>query len=481
MIFRAPTRLLLLLGLALVWLWPASAQSVDAGLETALQAALDAEYEAQIMNGLSAAVVLADGSVWTGASGFSDPVAEVPIRTDMRFGFASITKTYTAAVILQLAQEGVLSLDDPLSQWLPVMLYINSAITIRQLLGHTSGIYNFGNHPDLWAEVTRDLQHYWEPEETMATFLKPPVFFAGDGSGYSNSNYILLGMIIEEATGKEVATVFRERLLDPNGFDHTYLAAQEAPTGELAKTWWDYRGFGIWEDFSGFYQPSVTSIGFTTGSMYSTSEQTAQWAQALFAGNVLQPEWLEAMRAFEAISGTGDVWTGYGLGIQQFMIDGVELWGHSGLIRGSASRMVYSPAHGFSIAVVDNDGRSNHTNVVSALMAVLLDPTYTSVDAPAALPELVTVEAAYPNPFTDRLTVRYQLSEPAHVRLQVFNVLGQPVQTLHAAPMPSGTHRITWDGTDAQGRLLANGLYLYRLQAADELRTGTIVWHGSAR
>jgi len=114
-----------------------------------LQETLDNQREAQDLMGVSAAVIVPAEGFWLGVSGLSDPTVQDSIRPDMLFGVGSITKTFTSAVILQLAQEEVLSLDDSLYSWLPSHEYIDSTITIRQLLNHTSGIFNYTNN-SLW-------------------------------------------------------------------------------------------------------------------------------------------------------------------------------------------------------------------------------------------------------------------------------------------------------------------------------------------
>lgn len=453
-------------------------KNVDPQLAAAFQAVVDAQVQAQSQYGAAVAVSMPDGSLWTGASGFEDPSTNAPLAADMRFGFASITKTFVSAVIMQLVEEGVLTLDDRLNQWLSVYPRINSAITIRHLLGHTSGIYNYTNNPDLWPALLADPAKHWTPDELVRTFVKSPAFFMGQGGSYSNTNYILLGMIIEKATGTSVSTQFRQRLLDPHGLDATYLSAEEEPTGALAKVWFNYTGDGRLDDFSGFYQQAFHSIRWTTGGMYSTPENIARWAKALYTGDVLMPASRDSVLNFHMLSGMNTVWTGYGFGAQQYQVGGIELWGHSGLIAGSASLMVYSPEYDISVALVDNAAQSNHFAILGDLLPLAIEAasrTATHREADTTLPETLALEGTYPNPFSTTTTIAYRLATSEAVHVTVHNALGQAVKTLINTVQAAGPQRVVWDGTDAAGQAVAPGVYLYTVVADEQIQTGKAI------
>lgn len=455
-----------------------SSHTIDPQLAAAFQAVVDAQVQTQSQYGAAVAVSMPDGGLWAGASGFDDPNTHAPLSADMRFGFASITKTFVSAVIMQLVEEGVLTLDDRLNQWLPVYPRINSAITIRHLLGHTSGIYNYTNNPDLWPALLADPAKHWTPDELVRTFVKSPAFFMGQGGSYSNTNYILLGMIIEKATGTSVSVQFRQRLLDPHGLGATYLSAEEEPTGQLAKVWFDYNSNGRLDDFSAFYQQAFHSIRWTTGGMYSTPENIALWAKALYAGEVLMPASRDTVLNFHALAGTNAVWTGYGFGAQQYQVGGIELWGHSGLIAGSASLMVYSPEYDISVALVDNAAQSNHFAILGDLLPLAVEAasrTSTHREAAATLPEALVLEGTYPNPFSASTTIAYRLTASEVVHMTVHNALGQMVKTLVNTVQPAGPQRVIWDGTDAVGQAVAPGVYLYTVVIDEQVQTGKAI------
>jgi|GEM_PF-314906 len=460
---------------------PAQGQSqasdVDPALAAALQAALDEQFAAQSTTGLSAAISMPDGTLWTGTSGFSDPPRAAPIQPEMRFGFASITKTYVAAVVLQLIEEGVLTLDDKVSQWLPSFTNVNPDITIRHMLGHTSGIYNFTNHPNLWTSGTANLDRVWAPEEILNNFVSTQIYPPGAWSGYSNTNYILLGMIIKAATGTEVGTQLRNRLLAPNHLNATFFGGEEAATGEVVTAWTDLDNDGVLDDYSDYYQaPALVSLRWTAGGMFSTPTEIAQWARILYTGSVLSPSSLTNMLTFRAIVGTGAVWTGYGFGAQQYMMAGTEFWGHSGGIRATVSLMVYSPEYDISIAIASNDEFGNHFATVPALFKVARDASVaTATEAAPGRPEPFVLRPAYPNPFTRSTTIAYHLSEPTVVRLTVHDILGRTVRTLADVARPAGTQSLVWDGRADDGDIVAPGVYFFTLQAGARVKTGKLV------
>ena len=151
--------------------------------------------------------------------------AAIPPRADTHFRIASNTKTMTAAVILQLAQEGKLGLDDPVSKYVPGVPNGDN-ITIAELLEMRSGLYNYTNAPAISASVDRDPTRVWTPDELLAiAFAHPPNFPPGTAFEYCNTNYALLGLVVERVDGKPLARAMQDRLFGPLGLQHTVLPA----------------------------------------------------------------------------------------------------------------------------------------------------------------------------------------------------------------------------------------------------------------
>ena len=259
---------LLLLQLCLLLRGTVHAQTADTSFDPALaqqlQSTLDVARQQQGVQGISAAVTVEDQGLWSGVTGISGPSPAARITPEMRFGIASITKTFVAALTLTLAQEGVLTLDDSLHQWLPPLRNVDPSITIRQLLNHTSGVFNFFTHPSFWDQIRADLNHFWTSAEIFDTFVDPPYFRPGTGYHYGSTNYLLLGMIIKEATG-DVAATFRRRFWEPLALPALYLSGEEVPTGPLATGWVDLNGDGVIDNASSWYAPALHSVRWTTG------------------------------------------------------------------------------------------------------------------------------------------------------------------------------------------------------------------------
>ncbi len=197
-----------------------------------LQDILDGAVNADRAMGVSLTVLVPGYGPWLGVAGKSEPA--VPVATDMAFGVGSISKSFIAALILQLAEEGELSLDDQLSQWIPDAPNVDNKATIRQLLNHTSGTFQPNHHPNFFTTVFSDGGREWTDEEIFASFQLEPYSAPGTEWHYSNAGYTLLGQIIEEATGSSVSAELRERFFEPLGLASAFYLTEETAPGEVA-------------------------------------------------------------------------------------------------------------------------------------------------------------------------------------------------------------------------------------------------------
>ena len=323
-------------------------------IEEKLQKVLDdgiIKYDAR---GVSVAVIFPDQKVWKGVSGISHDT--VSIKSDMLFAIGSITKNVVAALTLKLAEEGMLSLDDPLSKWLPRYPYVDSTITIRQLLNHTSGIYMFWDNQEIWDDLKKDREKVWTPEEVLS-YIKEPCFAPGEGWRYSNTNYLLLAMIIEKATGSNLSTEFRKRFWQPLNIENAYLSIEEVIPDNQAHVYGDnFNNDGSNIDLTFLPRASHESITYGSAGLFMTAEDLAHWCNALFEGEVLHRESINEMLKFVDI-GFGPRKRGYGLGVELFMrriSSGERAIGHSGANIGTSAYMVHLPEHHFTIVVMIN-------------------------------------------------------------------------------------------------------------------------------
>jgi D-alanyl-D-alanine carboxypeptidase len=278
------------------------------------------------------------------------------MKPDMLFSIGSITKNFVAAITLKLAENGILSLEDSLSKWLPAYPHIDSNITIRQLLNHTSGIYMFWNNDGLWDALKEDRSRIWKPEEILA-YIKEPHFLPGDGWRYSNTNYLLMAMIIEKATGSIAPSKIKEYLLRPHNLQNYYIWRSDSIPENQAHVFGDNFQFGNSEmDLTFLPRASHESITYGSSGIVTTAVDLAKWCQILFEGDVLSEESMNEMLRFVDFKPQSNM-KGYGLGVQVFrnkVSHGEKAIGHGGGNIGSATYMVYLPDHHASVVVMVN-------------------------------------------------------------------------------------------------------------------------------
>ncbi len=318
--------------------------------------------------GVSAAVLMPDRQPWLGASGRSH--GSVPITPQMLFGVSSVTKVHVAALALRLAEEGRLTLEDSLHRWLPSYPHIDSTITVRQLLSHRSGVYDFITYPNAWDSILYDPTRSWSPEEIVTSFVAEPYFAPGTDFHYSNTDYLLVGLIVEAATGDRVSSALRSRFWNPLDLRRTFLDGEEAVTGDLAHPWIDIGNDGVLDDFSIIPRTALSSATWTAGAIVSTAEDLAEWGRALYGGEVLGDASLAQMLT--------DVGPGYGLGtdlmLGQDLFSGEPAVGLAGSGVGYASVLAYLRDYDVGIAVLINDNNLDCLfAVAAALVAVVTD------------------------------------------------------------------------------------------------------------
>ena len=339
----------------LLTVWAISSCSPDTRtLEEKLQVVLEKNIEDYDTRGVSAAIIMPGRPMWKGVAGISHDT--VKMSSDMLFAIGSITKNFVAALTLKLAEEEALSLDDPLSKWLPAYPHIDSTITIRQLLNHTSGIYMFWDHEKIWDDLKKDRTKVWTPEEVLS-YIKEPCFPPGDGWRYSNTNYLLLAMIIEKATGSNLSTEFKQRFWQPLNIENVYLSMEEDIPDNQAHVYGDnFNNDGSNIDLTFLPRASHESITYGSSGLFMTAEGLAQWCNALFEGEVLQQQSMDEMLQIVDI-GFGRQKRGYGLGVELFvkrLSSGERAIGHCGANIGTTAYMVYLPEHHVSVVVMVN-------------------------------------------------------------------------------------------------------------------------------
>jgi D-alanyl-D-alanine carboxypeptidase len=269
-------------------------------LESSLRTSLEAVVEKSTVP--SAIVLVRSGRFgdMTFTFGTTELRGAAPVTTEDHGRIGSVTKTMTATVILQLVQEGLLALDDPVSKFV-TNVPDGDNITIAQLLEHRSGLYDYTSDPELLNSIREDPTRVWTPQELLdISFAQPADFSPGSNWHYSNTNYILLGLIMEQLTGQSTAEVFQQRLFDPLGMQDTFMPALEdasMPTpvvhgydygndsGPLSPEQQAQAAAGTLRPAD--FTSANPSWGWTAGSVVSTPEDLVTWVDALVDGTLL--------------------------------------------------------------------------------------------------------------------------------------------------------------------------------------------------
>lgn len=298
-------------------------------------------------------IFVSDGNeTWTAVRGMSDLDAGTPMQVTDRFRIASMTKTFVAVLILQLAEEGWLNLDDEIGGYLPAEVISSldngDEITIRQLLNMTSGIYNYTDTDDYNFMLEIDPDHPWTAAETVSYVYGFEAYFdPGEGYHYSNTNYNLLEMIIAALTESTLGQQLEERIFIPLGLQDTYLETAEGIGVGLVHGYEDWDEDGVLEDVTFIND----SIGLGAAGIVSTAADLDVFLRGLAAGELLSAASLAEMTAWIE-DGEGGF---YGLGLVNYGDDAMEAYGHSGAIGGFQSDMVYVPDGNLTVIILTNN------------------------------------------------------------------------------------------------------------------------------
>lgn len=312
---------------------PAVAQSAVAALQQALDA--DVAASPSLPGELLHVHAPAHGLDTTLASGVADRASGRRLRAHDGFRAASVTKTFTAASILRLVEDGRLGLDDPVARHLPAEYdaalraggYATDSITIRHLLTHTSGLHDYATDERYYAAVLGDPMHRWTRMEQVRAAMEwsRPRFAPGADYHYSDTGYVLLGEIIERLSGQPMARAFRTLLgFERLGLDETYMETLEpapAGAGELSHPYFGEADTRGWD-------PSFDLYG--GGGMVASARDLARFYRALLRGEVFRDP--ATLRTMLTVPATNERAPGgpYAMGIQRANIAGQACWGHTG-------------------------------------------------------------------------------------------------------------------------------------------------------
>lgn len=306
-------------------------------LQSLVDSMIDSKSEYPIHN----VVLLVDSPKlkWKGAAGMADGKNEV-MTADHKFKIASIGKTFTATLVLQLIEEGFLDYDDTVDKFLdnPAVkldrLHIYEGvtygrqITVKQLLNHTSGIADYMEDPRFVPDILEHPQKEWSPAEILEKYYEyqtneKALFPPGEGFNYSDVNYVLLAMIIERVTGDTYHAQLKSRIFSPLGMDNSYLEYYEEPRGGRPLSHAFLSTIDLVTEVN-------TSMDWGGGGIVSTCEELNTFFRALVDGKLFKKESTLAQMLGEADKGRGGSDYDYGFGIMKRSLHGLTFYGHGG-------------------------------------------------------------------------------------------------------------------------------------------------------
>lgn len=354
-------------------------QPTDPQLAAELQRILDDTVANGYIPGAVLAVHIPGQETWVGASGFIDRQQSQPLTPTTEMRIASISKVFTAVTVLQLVEEGRLDLDTPVAAWFPKLVPNAETITVRRLLNHTTGLYDYLEDKRFLNQAYQAPNYRWTPAELVAYAAKNPSLFSPGAPGawdYSSTNYVILGMIVEQVTGNSMAQEVRDRILLPLGLEQTFFAPDEAVPGVQA------RGYRVAID-----QTNISlSFAFATANLVSTVDDVQRFGDALFGGQLLRPETLDLMLTFENGKGQYNMPAlEYGLGVMRNRLpvaldaqgrprpaEASTVLGHTGGFGGFRSVLWHQPESGITIALGMNQGAADPNDLATRALDAIL-------------------------------------------------------------------------------------------------------------
>lgn len=278
----------------------------------------------------------------SGVAGFADLRAHVSMRAADHFRIASVSKAFVSVVVLQLEAEGKLDIDDSVEKWLPGTVPNGSAITLRELMNHTSGLFDYTADPDFGNAILTNPSRSWAPRELVSYGVAhAPLFAPGQNWQYSNTNYVVLGLVAEIVAGKPLGQSLQERIFTPLGLTSTSFPLEIALDPAFVHGYVNLGG-GSLIDAAPLLSPTYA---WAAGGIVSNARDVTAFYRALFTGKVLPAAQFTELKEATQVSGT------YGLGIETELAKCGRVWGHNGSLPGWRNE-VLTTANGKRQAVV---------------------------------------------------------------------------------------------------------------------------------
>ena len=445
-------------------------ENISTELKEEIQQLIDDGVTSINSRGLVVTIEL-DGDRWTTFTGVKDSL-NTPMDIDKRFLVRSYTKTHTSMVILKLQEEGLLDLDKTLDDYIAPVNNVDSSITLKSLLDMTANTCNFLDHEDFWDFYYSNPDTVVNTADILNRFIPSGDCNRGNEYYYNDTNFELMGLVIEAVTGSSGEIVFDNKLYSPLGLSSAELAPVDAPEESFNGLWWNV-GNDIF-DFSGTSKNMILSIQkYSTGAVMNTSDALTL-LKALLEGEILNEESLtQMMTPSEASVPDEGLFLGYGYGLMKFRnVAGGIFYGHSGS-GANATLTTYNPDQRIGIVLAGNY-RSDYQAILP-----IFDDIYEAINSCAAegacnivsneesdfsIPQTFEVWQNYPNPFNPSTNISFSVPKASDISLKVYNLIGQEVASLVDGKVAAGTHTFTFNAEN-----LSSGLYFYRITAGHQV------------
>jgi len=364
--------------------------------------------------GISTSIIIQDIGTWNGVAGHSELINETLMDTSHYLEMGSFTKSYTAALIMRLHQDGILELDDKLDDWLPSFPNINGEITIAQCLNHTSGLNDYINHPEYMDFMAANYDDTTDPALSLQLFQPQAFLPPGIMEIYSNSNYVLLGLIIESAANMTYQEYLEETILNPIGSNDIYMGGYIDMSDNKAHGHYDFDGDFILEDvYESYGNPSsFLSSLFAAGCLVAQANDVSSFFHNLFNESILDETHLTMMQDNE-------------YGMVHIDHNGTDVFLHDGSTLGFSCLLSHIPSINTTVIVAMNQKKDQDEclSILGSYWDVLLTTSLLEENSKE------TTIQVFPNPAQDQLNIQNEDGSTLG-NIQIMDMTGRVVMSL---------------------------------------------------
>ncbi len=417
-------------------------------------------------HGVGASVIVPGLGQWSGAVGTEDD--QSPLTPDYYFEVGSCTKTFMSALILQLEDSGKLAIGDPIYKYLPAQYpNVDPNITIKQLLEHSSGIYDYLNDDPNFTLLNMayftDPGKRWTPEEILQTYVGPSNFQAGTSYQYSNTNYLLLGLIVHTVTGNSAAKEIHRRFLAPLGLTHTFCCWEDYIPSGFCHNWTPGDTLMQSNDYFSILKAAQLTMANTAGGVVSIPSELAKWSAALYAGQFFS---LTAMKELLTFHTWSDGLT-YGLGVMKAPYYSKVFYGHTGGLPGFETDMFTNPKDTVTVVLYMNSDMEAGDVTGNDYLVAILDEVYRKPSSGVPMPPQASSDwvGVYPNPVPERATIVFSTDTPGPAMVKIYDALGRSVRTIADETEGIGQHSVSFERGN-----LPSGTYFYTIELPSSRR-----------